>query len=414
MSKKTHRGSRDGSKFEKIKDIAKKINENEKRKSDNRKKEKQNKPKGYRARKAGVISFWILLVLMFLIVVVNTGGSGKKPTGEVANNAPAASKAVSSQAIEFSKDFLSEYFTWHLDGFHQNERDAKLGYFVTGDIADQVGKIDSKKWHSTLKREAIVLKDLENMGDNKSLLTFQVGITFDKTMDAINKEKDELEEDEKVKPVEEVSPGTMDMVLNEQGIVKRIIKKKYVAVQLYYDTDTERFVVYQIPSFTYFDETPNESSPDLETNGLRSVTGNQSTSVRQFLDTFFESYANDSKEKLSYLMDDKTHQNGLNKTMEFVTVKNANIFEGKTDKEKVISANVVYVEPDTGIEFTSHYLLVLLEKEDRFVVKHINNKKYIDDLLNKAELEKNQKEQSTDIEELKDKTENIQEAPDEE
>lgn len=109
MSKRTHRKSKKGEKFEKFKRIALKMNENEKRKSDE-KKERQHKPKGYRARKTGVVVFWVMLALMFLIVVVNSGG-GKKQTETVARIEPTESKAVSTEAIEFSKDFLSHYFT---------------------------------------------------------------------------------------------------------------------------------------------------------------------------------------------------------------------------------------------------------------------------------------------------------------
>ncbi|MEB6549282.1 conjugal transfer protein [Heyndrickxia sporothermodurans] len=385
MSKLTHRRTKKVSKFEKIKDVALKMNENEKRKSDAKKKEKQKKPKGYRARKAGVVTFWVMLVLMFLIVVVNSGG-GKKQTEAMVLNEPTTSKAVSTEAVEFSKDFLSKYFTWNLDKLDQNDRDATLSYFVSKDIVDQIGRITGKTWHSTLKRDAVLLKEAQDLGDNKSILTYQVNITYDKTLAAIEKEKSALGENgEDTYSVENLSPDSMDVVVNEQGIVKRIIKKKFVTIHLYYDADQNRFVIYQIPSFTYFEDTPNTSGPEMETDNLRTVVGNETNAVKDFLNTFFEAYANDSSEKLSYLFDDERRQSGLNKTMEFVTVKNVTVYEGRNEKEKVVSATVIFAEPDTGIEYSSNYQIVVAEKQDRFVVKHLNSKKYIDDMLNDAE-----------------------------
>ena len=381
MSKRTHRKSNTGGKFEKFKNVASKMNENEKRKSDARKMERQNKPKGYRARKAGVIAFWVMLALMFLIVVVNLGG-GKKQTVAMVPNEPTASKAVSMEAIEFSKDFLSCYFTWNPEQLDQNERDTQLGYFVTKDIADQIRNVAGKTWQSTLKRDAVLLKEAEGIGDNKSILTFQVGITYDKTLAAIEKEKSALGEDgEDLHSVENLSPDSMDVAVNEQGIVKRITKKKYVTVHLYYEADQKRYMIYQIPSFTYYEETPNTSGPDMDTEKLRTVVGNQTNGVKDFLNTFFEAYANDSSEKLSYLFEDERRQSGLNKTMQYDSVKNVTVFEGKNEKEKIVSATVIFAEPDTGIEYSSYYQIVLAERQDRFVVKYLNSKKYIDELL---------------------------------
>ncbi|WP_042353663.1 conjugal transfer protein [Bacillus rubiinfantis] len=385
MSKRTHRKSNKEGKFKKFKNVVLKMNENEKQKSDAKKKEKQNKPKGYRTRKAGVIAFWVMLVLMFLTVVVNSGG-GKKQTEAVVPNEPTASKAVSMEAIEFSKDFLSHYFTWNPEQLDKNERDTQLGYFVTKDLADQIGNVAGKMWQSTLKRDAVLLKEAEGIGDNKSILTFQVGITYDKTLAAIEKEKSALGEDgEDTHSVENLSQDSMDVVVNEQGIVKRVTKKKYVAVHLYYDADQKRYMIYQVPSFTYYEETPNTSGPDMDTEKLRTVVGNQINGVKDFLNTFFEAYANDSREKLSYLFEDEHRQSGLNKTMQFDSIKNVTVFEGKNEKEKVVSATVIFAEPDTGIEYSSYYQIVLAERQDRFVVKHLNSKKYIDELLRATE-----------------------------
>ena len=56
-------------------EIFKKSSENEKRKKEIRKREKKSKPKGYRAKKLGAITFWVLFLFMLLIVFVNVFSS---------------------------------------------------------------------------------------------------------------------------------------------------------------------------------------------------------------------------------------------------------------------------------------------------------------------------------------------------
>ncbi len=73
--------------------------------------------------------------------------------------------------------------------------------------------------------------------------------------------------------------------------------------------------------------------------------------------------------------------------MDFVSLKNTEIFEGKRANEKVVRTEVVLAEPETGIEFTSTYLLVLVEKEMRYTVLFVNNKQYIDELKKKKKEE---------------------------
>ena len=141
---------------------------------------------------------------------------------------------------------------------------------------------------------------------------------------------------------------------------------------------------------------------------MKPIKDGSTENVRAFMETFFEAYANDAKDKLTYIVEDPKHQNGLNKTMGFVSLKNTEIFEGKKANEKIVRTEVVLAEPKTGIEFTSTYILVLAEKEMRYTVLLINNKQYIDELKDKKkadaekeldmEGEKDNQEQDSDDE----------------
>ena len=393
MSKLLKKKKKNGGKFEKVKDIAIKMNQQEKMKAEQRKKAKKEKPMGYRSRKAGVVVFWLAFAFMLLFVMVNVG---KKDNVTSVSNEPTFQKSMSAEAVEFSKGFLSDYFTWTDDGSDQEKRKGKMAYYATAALAEKMGTVKDGTWDSTLRRDSIILKKSQNLGDNRALLTFQTNITFTKTEAALQKE---MQEKAPTNPpaengaanqgqapnVEDFGAGTLDVVLNEQGIVKKITKKKFVSVYLYYDNSTDRFVIYQEPAFTYVEETPNSVSFEPETRKLQSIIGPEADEIKQFLITFFESYANDPKEKLSYFIEDKTYQVGLNQSMEFVEVKDVTVYEGKTDEEKVVEATVIFAEPDTSIPFSSYYTIVIGQKEDRFVVKHINNKRYIDELLKRKD-----------------------------
>ncbi|MBO1912726.1 conjugal transfer protein, partial [Microvirga sp. 3-52] len=126
-----------------------------------------------------------------------------------------------------------------------------------------------------------------------------------------------------------------------------------------------------------------DESIESETEGLKPIKDGSTQNVRAFMETFFEAYANDSRDKLTYIIDDPQHQNGLNQTMSFVGLKNTEIFEGKKANEKIVKTDVVLAEPKTGIEFTSTYILVLAEREMRYTVLFVNNKQYIDELKDK-------------------------------
>ncbi|GLY12702.1 conjugal transfer protein [Bacillus badius] len=396
MNKKIKSRSKDDSKFEKLKDIVLKINQNEKRKAENRKKEKSQRPRGYRSRKAGVVAFWITLAFMFLFVLVNVGGNDKKESANVSGAVIKAEKATSAEAIEFAKSFLSHYLTWNSESSDIEERAEKMGFYTTEDLARELANVKDDHWNSALSRESILLKNIKNLGGNKALLTFQTNVAFTKTEEGLRKEVQQLSAKQQpttntassAEPAAPVIPttenfgaGSLAVAVTDKGVVKSITKKKFISVPVFYDEDTQRYIVYEIPAFTNFDESPNKENIESETAGLIEVTGVEVQEEIDFLNTFFESFANDPPEKLSYFLEDKTYQNGLNHTMRFEKVEESHLYEGKTKNEKIVLAKVAFSEPDTGIMLHSQYTLVIKQKEDRFVVTHMNDLKYMKEVL---------------------------------
>ncbi|PIC69035.1 hypothetical protein CSV77_15820 [Sporosarcina sp. P16b] len=359
-------GKKDGI-VKKSMDVLKKSSENEKRKKDMRKLEKKSKPKGYRAKKLGAFTFWMLFLFMLFIVFVNVfSASGGSNAGNEADNLQ-VNKALAAEGVEFSKGFVAEYFTWNNGNEDRAQRKMKLSYYLPEKLSE-LATTGDKKWSSKILRENIHLKEVEDLGDNRARVIFQVKIHFENPTGKEKKENDEAVVPEKIETV------------------------KYISVPILYDVEESRFAVYELPSFTYMSEESVEKSVESETEGLKPINDGSMQNIRAFLETFFEAYANDAKDKLTYIVEDPKHQNGLNKTMDFVSLKNTEIFEGKKVSEKIVRTEVVLAEPNTGIEFISTYILVLAEKEMRYTVLFINNKQYIDELKDKkkaeAEIEK--------------------------
>lgn len=362
MAKKLGRKTERNSKIKKFLTVVKKANEQEKFKSQARKAEKKNKPRGYQAKRFGVFSFWFIFILMFVVFLVNTvssnGKSDVKPVSIEVN------QATSAEAIEFSKEFLSKYFTWvNVGNFNSDAKEKRkelMSRYLAKEFVDDAVKTTSQVWNSELKIENILLKNIEDLKDNQAILTFKINPIFVKTDAAIEVEKKEA---------------------NGKEIVKQVKKTKFIKVKVFFDKQSDKYLVSELPSFTYVDEQPNETIVVPETDELKK-DDSENKEIEAFLETFFDSYANDPKEKLSYLFEDPENVSGLNQTMQFVKFEKMVAYKGKTDEEKVVTVDVIFKEPDTNIEFISPYTLIIKHTEQGYLVKYIDNKKYINDLKN--------------------------------
>jgi len=114
--------------FNKSTDIFKKSFENEKRKKEIRKHEKKSKPKGYRAKRLGAITFWMFFLFMLLIVFVNVFSVSEKSNSTNESEEANTNKAISAEGIEFSKSFVSAYFTWNAANEKRSERIEELHF----------------------------------------------------------------------------------------------------------------------------------------------------------------------------------------------------------------------------------------------------------------------------------------------
>lgn len=319
----------------------KKWQEMEKEKKELKKQDINNsiKPKGYVARKTGVVSFWVLFSFMFLVVVVTMFSGDSKATAdktvEVEEN-----YATSPEAIQFAENFLEDYFTWTETEENKEVRKQKMMKYVAEELRDHRAlDIRSNEWNSVFK--SAELKKITEKGDNLAYITFLVNFEFEK-----------VKQDKKDKKPE----------------VKQL--QKYISVPVAYDKHS--FGIYELPKFTYIyeDETTLDKVqyPKLEQADVEVVER-----IREFLPTFFKTYAEDEKEKLNYMIKNENVTNGLNGTMQFESIESLQAFNGKKKNHYIVYTEIKLIEPETNIPFFATHQLEIMQQEDRLIVSGMNN-----------------------------------------
>lgn len=344
----------------------KKISEKEKIKKEKIKRAKNSsvKPKGFFARQFGVYTFWILFGFMFLTVIVTVfNGKSDEANADKPSVTVEKNYATSPEAIQFARNFTKEYFTWVVSDEGRNNRKTVMTKYLAEGLDEYAGlKFDGLQWNSKFLNAEI--KKVEEKGKNLAHITFLVSFELSKG-----------------KEVKQAS--------------------KYFVVPVAYDGKT--FGVYELPKFTYvFEDT---TLKQVVTQKLKTVNVQDSNKISEFLPTFFKSFAQDSKDKLNYILSDETVTDGLNNSMIFQKINSSDVYRKNEKSEKniiddknenndefIVFTEVVFVEPQTKIPFTTNYqLTVKKEKDGRFIVTGIDN------LKNKEVKTKNADEDETII-----------------
>lgn len=362
--------------FGRTKNVVKKKSEQESKLKEQKKMNKKNKPKGIGARRFGMVAFWLLFLFMFLVVVVNIASPGDETVNadlEINHN-----KLYNHEGLEFAKDFTYHYFTWTTDKHGRDIRKANLDRFFLHGLDDLGGIIFDNEWSSSIDKRDIVLKDIQKINDEQARYVFKVKFTL----------KSETEEEDTEIDLDKLN---FEEHLREERRIKikngYKIKKseKFISVPVYYNHDLDRFAVFNLPSFTFVNEDKLEDSLQDEIQKLDRLTDSYaSNNLHAFLDTFFESYSKDGRDKLNYILEDERHEYGLNGSMNFNGISNTTIYRVDENNTKFIAqAEVILTDPSTNFEFMNDYLLVIRRKDQRYVVESLNDEKYVLDIVDK-------------------------------
>lgn len=347
------------------------------------------RPRGYAVRKIGVGMFWLAFAFMFLVVFFSAI-QPSDPTSAESQLQMKLNPATTTTAVQYAENFAREFFTWGPDDKAKQERQARLKPFLAKGLDEQAGlHMMSLKTTSTFLKSEI--KHIEEMGSNRAYVTLKV---FHEVGVPKEVEKNATVAETSVEgETPSKSPATKTVEYEKQEA------SKFFVVPVGYDAD---YGIYDLPKFTYL-ENQTTMVAQNSARGLRTIDGaEEKRNIRNFLDTFFSSYATDPRDKLGYLLTDPDHQSGLNGSLHFVSVTNAEVYEGEgwqtaadleaateqdatneaaqeeeasaapVVKDYIVLAAVVMEDPVSLERFTSNYRLSVVEKEGRYVVSQID------------------------------------------
>ncbi|WP_040980405.1 MULTISPECIES: conjugal transfer protein [Oceanobacillus] len=316
------------------------------------KKERVKKPRAYTFRKIGAVTFWILFIFMFLVVLINviSSSSSNASFDEQEGEAFELNSTTQPEAIQFAMDFTRQYFTWDKDDLE--DRDLRLQLYLALGVEPRNIDLVGSGWNATYNSSS--LKEIREISANKSHIILSINATLDR----------------------EVETGSGKNASSENESERL---EKYIAVPVAFDG--ESFGVYSTP---YFTNVENEitvantgMTEDLE--GLDSENREEETNISNFLPTFFESYASDTQDILAYVLDDPDAI-GMNGEMNFVEVISSDVFQGREDNEFIVASTVTFEEPATLVTFDFEYLLLIQKEGNRYIISSMNAEPVIEEM----------------------------------
>ncbi|HDB3129663.1 TPA: conjugal transfer protein [Staphylococcus aureus] len=317
-----------------------------------RKKEKSSQmPPQYKYRKAGIITFWslfgfiLLMSLLMFFVIIGGGGKGnQQKVQEKPQN-----QATMQPAVEFSKEFAQKYLTYKSSESNTDRNERLRPYFVK-EMNDGAGiEIDDTK-DTESKVESLDLKGIEDAGDNKGYITLRTNL---KQTEYIKEEKKKGKKKEEVKTPKD----------------KQVTK--YLTVPVIYKDGS--YAVYEYPKFTKVNE--NDVVSYKYRNSDLTVNNNAETDVKKFLNTFFEVYASESKDKVAYMLGKGVHVNTLEGDLKFNKIENLDLYNTKGDTNDLTAIVDVKFNDDIGTIYTTRYHIKLKEQDDKYLITKFGENK---------------------------------------
>ncbi|SOC21553.1 conjugative transposon protein TcpC [Ureibacillus xyleni] len=313
----------------------KRLSDDEKEKAEQKKLERKNKklndftPKGYRAKRMGVYTFWTLFIGMFLFVgllVVANATSNAEEVEKVEIN-----KVTSQEAVVFAQNFVEAYFTWSAtdEGIVARQNELKR-YLATGLDSNAGLVVDGLIWSSSYVNSEV--RDVQALDEEVGQITFYV--------------KSKLTKGEQ----EQVS-------------------EKYFVVPVAYDGKT--FGVYELPKYTHFEE--HTTIKSVSNKRLKSVSSEETTTLNSFIETFFKTYADGEREQLNYLLSKSGSIEGLNGTFSIKELNQVEVFKDEDNDTYIAFVEVTLVDPKTEISTKSNYQLTMTKSNDKYIVKAMDD-----------------------------------------
>lgn len=316
-----------------------------------------NMPKVYYYRKAGMIVFWggfLLALLTSLLLLFTLLGGGDKKKEKV--DLPAPNQSTMQPAIEYAKEFVQEYYTY--DSKEDEEKRAKVikPYFVK-ELREETGiELDPNK-DIVSKVKQVDLKKVEEAGKNKGYITFKVETEITNTVEKEVEEKKKVGKKTKTVKTFKKEPKTTDST-------------RYITVPVI--NDNGKYAVYEFPKFTHITERSNVSYKGTK---KAYAFGEEDGDIKSFLETFFETYASDSNDKIKFMLDKGVKVETLKDSMKYKEIYEMDVY--KDNPESSVRKVVVDVKfkDDVDVNYISRYHIDLVKRDGRYIVKNFDENK---------------------------------------
>lgn len=318
-----------------------------KRDKENRLKNKTQKPNGYWARIAGVIAFWLLMAFILLITLSSVMNESDNT---VATEKEETNQATLQPSIQFGENFLEEYLTLSTAEDSESRKQRLDPYVVEGlNLSENISlNEESEDQQRNMKVVDINLNSIKETGDNTALITYEV-ITDTEIKEAASDKKDEKKDDEKPAP--------------PQGGEN----KKSFLIGVPIVNEENKHAVYSDAKISgEFDDKKisfNDNEKYMTFNG-------DEDAVKNFINTFFETYVEESSDKLLYMTTQDIEIASLEGKFSFVDVEEVKlgVRDNQSENPDIHAQVRVNMTDGLGINYSNLYQLVITRSDERYQV----------------------------------------------
>ncbi|WP_423779786.1 conjugal transfer protein [Bacillus cereus] len=299
----------------------------------NKWREKRRKPfriPSYKAKKIGKVVFWVLFLWMFTVSI----------TGLITNNKLKAmvqkgpdskvqldqNGATRPEAVEFTKQFAKEYFTWKRGDNERANREGRLKPYLLEGADPQAGlDMHSLQWDANYVQASIV----------------RVKETGKQSADMVLK---------------------VDYKLTRQDEGKDVTETIVVPIQ----TDGKGFIVTGNPQVVKVD---NKAKIKVDKDEKKSDEADYKAKqeIRDFLPTFFKSYTTATQKELEYVLHNKDIK-GLEGALHFEQIKEAKVYVGSKKGTYEVYTIAEMKDAVSESKMTMKYVLTVKKEGKQYIV----------------------------------------------
>lgn len=247
-------------------------------------------------------------------------------------------EATRPEAVEFTKQFVKEYFTWKRGENERANREGRLKPFLLEGMNSQAGlDMQSLQWDANFVQASILR--VKETGKQSADMILQVNYK-------LSRQKEE-KQGEEIKKIDEGKDVTQTIAVPIQ-------------------TDGKGFIVTGNPQVVKVD---NQAKIKLNKDEKQREEAEHvvKQEIRDFLPTFFKSYTAATQKELDYVLHNKDIK-GLEGALHFEQVKEAKVYLGEKSGAYEVYTSVEMTDTVSESKITMKYVLTVKKEAKQYIV----------------------------------------------